>query len=141
MKRSQLKPARSRGKPNRPQGNRAGPRARPNRPSAKPRGLRYQPIGVVPRAGPATVLNRLLYKPVGMLAGLAAAALAALAFRQLWRLVPGAHDTPDPLDEERGWGEVLIGSAVQGALIAVARAAADRSVAHGARRVTGQWPE
>lgn len=84
--------------------------------------------------------KQLLYRPVGMLVGVAAGAVSAMLVKQVWRLVPGPEGTPDALDEERGWGEVLAAAALQGVVFALVRAALDRATAQGVRRLTGEWP-
>jgi hypothetical protein len=86
------------------------------------------------------VKKKLLYRPVGLLVGVAAGAVAGLVVKQVWRLAPGAEGTPDALDEERGWGEVLAAAALQGLVFAIVRAAMDRGAAQGVRRLTGHWP-
>ena len=58
----------------------------------------------------------------------------------MWRLASGEDDTPDALEEERGWGEILAAAALQGAVFAIVRAAVDRGSAQGVRRLTGHWP-
>jgi len=85
--------------------------------------------------------RRLAYRPVGMLAGAAAGALASLAFKQVWKIVSGDDDAPDATDEARGWGEILAAAAVQGAIFALVRVAVDRGTATGVRHVTGRWPD
>jgi hypothetical protein len=84
--------------------------------------------------------TKLAYRPIGLLLGLAAGALAGMAFDRLWRVLPGRADAPEPTDEDRGWGEILAAAALQGAVFAVVRAAADRGGAQVVRRLTGQWP-
>ena len=81
-----------------------------------------------------------LLRPAGLLAGIAAGAIAGVVVKQVWRLARGESDTPSALDEERGWGEVLAAAALQGAVFALVRAALDRGTAHGIRRLTGSWP-
>ena len=83
---------------------------------------------------------RLLYKPVGVVAGAAAGVLAGAVFRRVWRLVSGTDEVPQAREEDRGWGEVLAAAALQGAVFAAVRALADRAGAQGVRRVTGRWP-
>lgn len=85
-------------------------------------------------------MNRLMYKPVGMLLGAAAGALAGLAFKQVWRVVSGDDDAPNATDEDRDWGEILLAAALQGVIFAVVKAAVDRAGAAGVRKVTGSWP-
>ncbi len=82
----------------------------------------------------------LLFKPVSLVASVAAGAVAALAFRQTWKLISGDDDTPDATDEDRGWGEVIAAAAIQGAIFAMVKAAVDRGGAASVRRLTGSWP-
>lgn len=85
-------------------------------------------------------VNRLAYRPVGLILGMAAGAVAGVVFRQVWKLVVGDEHAPNAIDEERGWGEVLAAAALQGAIFAVVRAAVDRGGATGVRTLTGRWP-
>jgi hypothetical protein len=80
------------------------------------------------------------YKPVGFALGWASGALAGLAFRKTWMAIRHEEDAPDALDRDRGWGEILLAAAVQGALFAVARSIADRAGAKAVERSTGVWP-
>ncbi|MFI9648156.1 DUF4235 domain-containing protein [Streptomyces sp. NPDC052040] len=82
----------------------------------------------------------LVYKPVGFAFGWASGALAGVAFRKAWKAFRHEDDAPDALDQDRGWGEILLAAAVQGALFAVARSAADRAGAKAIERSTGVWP-
>ncbi|HEX7744350.1 MAG TPA: DUF4235 domain-containing protein [Micromonosporaceae bacterium] len=84
--------------------------------------------------------QKLAYRPVGTVLGLAAGALAGLVFKQVWKITAGDDDAPDAMDEERSWGEILAAAAIQGAIFAVVRAAVDRAGAVGVRRLTGNWP-
>ena len=56
------------------------------------------------------------------------------------RLIRHEDDAPDALDRDRGWGEVLLAAAVQGAIFAVVRSAVDRTGAKAIERSTGVWP-
>lgn len=85
-------------------------------------------------------MGKLAYKPVGLLLGVGAGALAGIIFRQVWKLASGDDDAPNATDEERGWGEVLVAAALQGAIFAVVKAAVDRGGAAGVRKITGAWP-
>ncbi|MEV0006176.1 DUF4235 domain-containing protein [Micromonospora sp. NPDC050980] len=86
-------------------------------------------------------IGKAAYKPVGVLLGLAAGAVAGMVFRQVWKLAAGEDDAPSATDEERGWGEVLAAAALQGAIFSAVRAAVDRGGAVGVRRMTGHWPD
>ena len=86
-------------------------------------------------------LQKIAYKPVGILLGVAAGAAAGLIFRQVWKLASGDDDAPNATDEDRGWGEVLAAAALQGAIFAVVKASVDRGGAAGMRKLTGEWPD
>jgi len=85
-------------------------------------------------------MAKLAYKPVGLLLGAAAGATAGLIFKQVWRVAGHDDDAPNATDEDRGWSEILIAAALQGAIFAVVKAAVDRAGAVGVRRATGYWP-
>jgi len=84
--------------------------------------------------------RRIAYKPVGLALGATAGLVSGLVFKQVWKLVEGDQDAPNATDEDRGWGEVLIAAALQGAIFALVKAAVDRAGASGVRKVTGIWP-
>jgi hypothetical protein len=85
-------------------------------------------------------MKKIVYKPVGLLAGALAGAVAGLLFKQAWRLIAHEQDTPNATDQHRGWTEILIAAALQGAIFAAVKAAIDRGGAEGVRAVTGEWP-
>jgi hypothetical protein len=85
-------------------------------------------------------MSKLMYRPVGWIAGAAAGVLAGVLFKQAWKVASGDDDAPDALDEHRGWTEVLAAAALQGAIFAIVKAAVERASATGVRRMTGTWP-
>ncbi len=85
-------------------------------------------------------LNKVAYRPVGLVLGMAAGTLAGVLFRQVWKATAGDGEAPEATDESRGWGEILAAAALQGAIFAVVRAAVDRGGAIGMRKLTGRWP-
>ncbi|MEO3778652.1 DUF4235 domain-containing protein [Micromonospora sp. B11E3] len=86
-------------------------------------------------------IGKVAYKPVGVVLGLAAGAVAGVIFRQVWKVTAGDGEAPSATDEDRGWGEILAAAALQGAIFAVVRAAVDRGGAVGVRKLTGRWPD
>jgi hypothetical protein len=86
-------------------------------------------------------INKMAYRPVGLLLGMSAGLLAGAVFKQVWKMTAGDGEAPTPIDEDRGWGEILAAAALQGAIFAVVRAAVDRGGAVGVRRLTGSWPD
>jgi hypothetical protein len=83
---------------------------------------------------------KLLYKPVGILLGIAGGLVARASFRRLWRVVSDKDDAPQATDRQRGWREVVVGAAMQGAVFAAVKAIVDRAGAAGFHRLTGVWP-
>ncbi|MFE0512126.1 DUF4235 domain-containing protein [Streptomyces sp. NPDC058964] len=82
----------------------------------------------------------LAYQPVGLVLGWTSGALAGFAFRKAWTAIRHEEDAPDALDRDRGWGEILLAAAVQGAMFSVVRSAVDRTGAKAIERSTGVWP-
>jgi NhaP-type Na+/H+ or K+/H+ antiporter len=83
---------------------------------------------------------RVVYKPVGLLTGMVAGAIASMVFRHLWKRVLDEEDAPDPLQREYPWREIVLAAAIQGAIFAVVRAIVNRGGAEAFRKVTGIWP-
>ena len=86
-------------------------------------------------------LGKIAYKPVGILLGIGAGAVAGFVFKEVWKMASGDDDAPNATDEERGWGEILAAAALQGAIFALVKAAVDRGGASSVRKLTGQWPD
>lgn len=86
------------------------------------------------------VSARIAYKPVGLVLGIAAGAVSGMVFKQLWRRIGAEDSAPRPTDEDRGWTEILVAAALQGAIFALVRAAVDRAGAAAVREATGDWP-
>ena len=83
---------------------------------------------------------KIAYKPVGLLLGAGAGVISGLLFKQVWKLAGHDDDAPHATDRDRGWTEILLAAAIQGAIFAVVKAAVDRGGATGYRRLTGSWP-
>jgi len=84
----------------------------------------------------------LAYRPVGLLASVAAGAVASAIFKQIWkRASPG--DKPDPptaLQTEYPFKEILVAAAVQGVVYSLVKTVIDRQGARAFERWTGEWP-
>jgi hypothetical protein len=83
---------------------------------------------------------KLLYKPASMMASLAGGMLAGAIFKRVWKLTAGEDEAPEATDAAKGWPEILIAAALQGAIFAVVRALVERLAATGTRSLTGTWP-
>ncbi len=83
---------------------------------------------------------KLLYKPFSLMFSVLGGLVAGAIFKQIWKLVAGEEDAPDATDAHRGWGEILMSAALQGAIFAVVKATIDRTAAEGTQKLTGTWP-
>ncbi|HYQ63436.1 DUF4235 domain-containing protein [Actinophytocola sp.] len=86
-------------------------------------------------------VNKIIYKPVGMLVGVLGGLAANIVFNKVWAKVAGGDEAPDATDKKATWGQVLLAATIQGAIFGVVKAAIDRGGAEGYRKVTGEWPD
>lgn len=84
--------------------------------------------------------SKIVYKPVGLALGAVSGLIAGAAFKQAWKVIGHDDDAPDATDQDRGWKEILLAAALQGAIFAVVKAAVDRGGATATQRLTGVWP-
>jgi hypothetical protein len=82
----------------------------------------------------------ILYKPLGIAASVTGGLVASAIFKQVWQRVAGEADAPNATDKHRGWGEIFVAAAIQGAIFGGIKALLDRSGAKGFERLTGEWP-
>jgi Protein of unknown function (DUF4235) len=83
---------------------------------------------------------KLLYKPLGMLVSVLGGVIAGAIFKRVWKVAAREDDAPKATDAQRGWREVLLAAALQGAIFALVKAVIDRGAAEATRKVTGVWP-
>ena len=83
---------------------------------------------------------RILYKPWGVIAGVAGGIVAGRVFKQVWRLVRGEDQAPGATDPARSWIETALAAALQGAVFGGVKALVDRGAASGFAKATGTWP-
>jgi hypothetical protein len=81
-----------------------------------------------------------VYRPFGLIISVLGGLLAGAVFKRLWRLIAGEDDSPDAKDRNRGWIEIIIAAAIEGALFGTVKAVVDRAGATGFARATGTWP-
>ena len=85
-------------------------------------------------------LARIAYKPVGVLVGVLGGLVAGAVFKRIWAVAADESGPPEATEERRGWGEVAVAAAAQGAIHGVVRALIQRGGAATFARVTGAWP-
>jgi hypothetical protein len=83
---------------------------------------------------------KLLYKPVSILVSVLGGLIAGAVFKRVWKLAAGEDEAPKATDIRRGYPEVLLAAALQGAIFALVKAALDRAAAQGTLKLTGFWP-
>ena len=83
---------------------------------------------------------KLLYESAGMLVSVLGGVIAGAIFKRVWKVAAGEDDAPKATDAQRGWREILLAAALQGAIFGLVKAVIDRGAAEGTRKVTGVWP-
>jgi Protein of unknown function (DUF4235) len=83
---------------------------------------------------------KLIFRAVSLLAGMAGGLLAGAIFKKAWQLAAREDEAPKATDAARGWHEILIAAALEGAIFATVKAAVDRLAATGSHSLTGTWP-
>jgi hypothetical protein len=83
---------------------------------------------------------RLLYKPLGFVFSIVGAMVAGAIFKRVWSAAAHEDQAPKPTDERRGWAEVVVAAAAQGAVVGGVKAVVDRAGATGFAYLTGAWP-
>ena len=85
-------------------------------------------------------MAKLAYKPLTALVGALGGILAAAVFKRAWTFVTREPTAPEATERGRDWKEILVASALQGALFGLVKAALARASAKGFERATGTWP-
>ena len=83
---------------------------------------------------------KIAYRPIGLIGSLVASSIAATLFQVVWKKVMKADDAPTAMQSEYRLREVLLASAVRGAIVAVVKALVSRGGARGFTKLTGAWP-
>jgi len=85
-------------------------------------------------------MHKLIFRAASLLAGMVGGLLAGAIFKKAWQLAAREDEAPKATDAARGWHEILIAAALQGAIFATVKAAVNRAAAHGTHSLTGTWP-
>jgi len=83
---------------------------------------------------------KIVYRPIGLIGSLVASSIAAALFQTVWKKVAHADDAPTAMQSEYRLREILLASAVRGAMVAVVKALVSRGGARGFTKLTGTWP-
>jgi hypothetical protein len=83
---------------------------------------------------------KIAYRPIGLIGSLVAGSIAATLFQTVWKKVTHADDAPTAMQSEYRLREIIIASALRGAMVAVVKALVSRGGARGFTKLTGAWP-
>jgi hypothetical protein len=92
--------------------------------------------------GHARVASRAMkaiYKPFGIIMGLASGLVAGKIFKTLWAIID-KEEPPKATTRDADWAKVLAAAAFQGMVFKLVRAFVDRGGAKGFAYFTGTWP-
>ena len=84
-------------------------------------------------------MDKVLFTPVGILAGLAAGFAGKVAFDQIWKLID-EEEPPEPEHREASMVKLVLALAIQGAIFRAVRGIAEHGARRGFQRWSGQWP-
>lgn len=85
-------------------------------------------------------MAKLLYKPFGLIFSIVGGVAARAVFKRVWGAAGHEEEAPKATDEGKGWGEVVLAAAAQGAVFGSVKALIDRAGATGFAHLTGAWP-
>ncbi len=84
-------------------------------------------------------MDKVLFTPVGIAAGLAAGFAGKVAFDQIWKLIDD-EEPPEPDQRDIDVPKLVIGLALQGAIFRAVRGIAEHQARRGFQRWSGRWP-
>ena len=84
-------------------------------------------------------MERFLFAPIGIMAGLLAGQISKKTFDLVWGRVSG-EEAPEPNQREVSWARLVAALAIQGAIFRLGRGVVDRGARAGFQRLTGSWP-
>jgi len=84
-------------------------------------------------------MERFLFAPIGIVAGLLAGFLGKIAFDKVWALID-EEEPPEPEHREISVLKMALALAIQGAIFRAVRGAAEHGARRGFQRLTGRWP-
>lgn len=82
---------------------------------------------------------KMLFAPVGIIAGLLAGVIARKGFDKIWSAVSD-EEAPGPDHREVSYRQLVPALLVEGAMFRVVKGLVDHGARHGFYRLTGRWP-
>lgn len=84
-------------------------------------------------------MNKLLFIPVGVIAGILAGKIGDRLFETIWSRIDD-QEVPDPHRRETDWRKLALALALEGVIFKVVRGLIDHGSRRAFSRVTGSWP-
>jgi hypothetical protein len=81
----------------------------------------------------------LVFKPIGILAGIVAGLLGKRIFELIWGVFDN-EDPPETKHREVDLRKLAIALVLEGAILRAVRGLAEHGARHGFARLTGEWP-
>lgn len=85
-------------------------------------------------------MAKVFYKPFGLIFSVLGGIVAGAIFKRVWGVTANEDEAPEATDETKGWGEVVLAAAAEGAVFGGVKALIDRAGATGFAHLTGAWP-
>lgn len=82
---------------------------------------------------------KLIFAPIGILAGLLAGLVAKKGFERLWAIFDDV-EPPEADQEEADYPRLIAALAVEGAIFRLTKGVVDHATRSGFARMTGTWP-
>jgi len=82
---------------------------------------------------------KLLFAPIGIIAGLLAGMVAQKGFDRLWAVFD-EEEPPEPDQRDASYPKLIAALVVEGAVFRLTKGVVDHSVRGGFARMTGRWP-
>jgi hypothetical protein len=83
---------------------------------------------------------KVLYRPFGLIFSVLGGIVAGAIFKRIWGAAADEEEAPKATDATKGWGEVVVAAAAEGAVFGGVKALIDRAGATGFAHLTGAWP-
>lgn len=82
---------------------------------------------------------KLIFAPIGIVAGLLAGLVAQKGFERLWAVFD-EEEPPEPDQREASYPKLIAALLVEGAVFRLTKGVVDHGVRSGFARMTGKWP-
>ena len=82
---------------------------------------------------------KLVFAPIGIIAGLLAGLLAQKGFDRLWAVFDD-EEPPEPEQRDASYPKLIVALLVEGAVFRLTKGVVDHGVRGGFARMTGSWP-